>query len=147
MTLGSLARGQEAIIAVTGPHSGIASGCVTCHMPRDDRGRGSHAFRVDWASPACTASGCHAGAVSRDAPYREDVDGDGVREPLAAEIADRLSYLRGQVSGAAASPAMTRAKTLLDLVERDRSGGAHNPDLAIAALREAARVISERSGQ
>ncbi len=146
-------------------HTGLANGCVTCHMPERVNGSSVHSDHemsmidtVGGAHDQVTACvGCHGPITSFDgiiAPY--DFDRDGVIEGVESEIHGMLEVLKSRLPlGAdgepigggivtAADSALIRDR--LDLVagiytyyfvKNDGSYGMHNTKYAVAILQKA----------
>jgi hypothetical protein len=146
-------------------HTGLANGCVTCHMPERVNGSSVHSDHemsmidtVGGAHDQVTACvGCHGPITSFDgiiAPY--DFDRDGVIEGVQSEIRGMLDVLRSRLplgsdgepigggTVTAADSALIRDR--LDLVagiytyyfvKNDGSYGVHNTKYTVAILQKA----------
>jgi hypothetical protein len=139
--------------------SGIANGCVGCHMGPEISSSsgegGGHSFKVRYGSSAlinsrsCTAS-CHSAWREADDP--DDAAADGV-DAFQADINEKLETLKvllvakgwvnndtGLLNASATNPlilpvaADRGALFNYYFIEEDFSHGAHNPDYAEAVL-------------
>lgn len=146
-------------------HTGLADGCVTCHMPQRVNGSSVHSDHevsmidtVGGAHDQVTACvGCHGPITSFDGIIAHyDYDRDGVIEGVQSEIRGMLEVLKSRlplgpdgkpIGGGivtAADSALIRDR--LDLVagiytyyfvKNDGSYGAHNTKYAVSILQQA----------